>query len=144
MLVGNIAISFYLNFNMERECHFCLNRDWILGKHCFERHNMHFNIMMYSARCLKTENHMTKQAMWIFLKEKKKIEKKNQTCVRYFFFCSMLFQIIWMPYVCNLSIMTFSLVYIKLRDHYNVGLLLQSCSICLYLFNYMVTCEGSI
>lgn len=73
-----------------------------------------------------------------------KTEEKKTNISDISFFCSILFQIRWMPYVCNLPIMIFSLMYMKLRDHYNVGLTLQSCSICLYLFNYMVTCECSI
>lgn len=88
-----------------------------MKKRCFERHNKYYNIMIYSARCLQDRNHMTKQTMWMLFK-KKKIEKKKQTWVKYFPFYSTVFQIIWIPYVCNLSIMTFSHMYIKLRDHY--------------------------
>ena len=65
--------------------------------------------------------------MWMFLK-KKKLEKEKQTCVRYFLFCCILFQIIWMPYVCNLSIITFPLCVLKsgitviLVLHHNLAL----------------------
>lgn len=70
--------SLDLNCNMERKCHFCLNRDWIQEKHCSLRGTKWITTLWcIQPDVFKTENHLTKQATWMFFKEKKNRKEKT-------------------------------------------------------------------